>query len=652
MRKLSIDIETYSEADLPNCGVYRYVEDPSFEILLFAYAFDDEPVEIVDLARGGVLPFKVKLALFDSNVLKTAFNANFEITCLNKYLLESTGFRLRESQWECTRVRSAVAGLPLSLEAAAKVLMLEEQKMREGKALIRYFSMPCKPTKANGYRSRNLPEHDLAKWEIFKTYCKQDVSTERAISNKLQNIEITPTEQALWELDQKIISRGIELDMELVQNAISLDTEIREDLLWKAEKLTGLDNPNSVSQLKSWLEGEGTEVPKSLSKDSVSELLGSGELSKEAEEMLRIRQELSKTSVKKYQAMARAVCTDGRVRGLLQFYGANRTGRWAGRLVQVQNLPRNKHPELDLARELVKDKDRVMLEMCFGNVPNILSELIRTAFVAKEGCTLLVADYSAIEARVIAWLADEQWVLDVFNSHGKIYEATAAQMFGVPIESVTKGSGLRDRGKVAQLACGYQGGVAALTAMDVAGKIPDEEKPGLVKNWRDANPNIVKLWGKIERAAVKAVKEKTVVTIAHGVKFIGQRNFLFVELPSGRRLAYPKARMVVNRFGREAIQYEGLIQVTNKWGKIDTYGGKLTENIVQAIARDCLAFALLNLENAGYRVCMHIHDEVVIENESADNLEDVCRIMALPIPWAEGLPLRADGFTTNFYKKD
>lgn len=648
-RKLSIDIETYSGTDLTKSGVYRYAEDEAFCILLFAYAFDDEPVQIVDIAQGEDLPANVLSALTDPSILKTAFNANFEITCISAFF----GIELDANQWECTMVRSAAAGLPLSLKSCAEVLKLDQQKKSTGAALIRYFSLPCKPTKANNGRTRNKPFHDLDKWRLFKEYCVQDVETERAIYNKLHFIQIPEREHALWVLDQKINSRGVLIDQRLVNAAISMDAQNKDELTAEASDLTGLNNPNSVSQLKTWLAeamAADSEMP-SLSKQAIKDLLADGS-TPDVERMLRLRQELSKTSVKKYAAMSKVACEDNRVRGLFQFYGANRTGRWSGRLVQLQNLPQNHLPDLDLARDIVRSGDIETLRLLFGNVPSVLSELIRTAFIAKEGHTFLVADYSAIEARVIAWLADEGWVLDVFKSHGKIYEATAAMMFKVPIEQVTKGSPLRARGKVAQLACGYEGGVNALTAMDTKREIQDEDKKGLITAWREANPNIVALWRTVENAALKAVRERITVKVAHGVSFTGKAGVLFCNLPSGRSLSYVRPKLVVNRFGRQSVQYEGMNQTTKRWEKVDTYGGKLTENIVQAIARDCLAEAMMNLEKAGYHILMSIHDEVVIENESKDNLPDVCRIMGLPIDWADGLPLRADGYCTKYYMKD
>ena len=651
MKILSIDIETYSPTDIKAAGMYKYAEDPDFEILLFAYQYDDEPVKIIDLASGERLPDKLLYDMQNEAITKTAFNAPFEITCITLYL----GIRLFPSQWDCTLVRSAMAGLPLSLEQAAKALKLDQQKMTEGKALIRYFSIPCKPTKANGFRTRNRPSDAPEKWETFKDYCIQDVVTERAIRDKLLWVKPTERERAVWLLDQSINARGVMVDTQLVDQAIAMDAINRERLTGEATDLTGLDNPNSVAQLKAWIEEQMQEGEvESLNKETVKKLLASTD-DPDLTQLLKIRQEMGKTSVKKYNAMQAAVCGDMRIKGLFQYYGANRTGRWAGRLVQVQNLPQNHLEDLDQAREVLKSGDIETMSICYGNVPGVLSELIRTAFIAPSGHTFAVADFSAIEARVIAWLADEKWRLDVFNTHGKIYEASAAQMFKVPIESVTKGSPLRQKGKIAELALGYQGSVGALTAMDSRGDIPDNEKQQLIDDWRKANPAIVRLWGEVERAAIKAIDKGETVTIRHGVKFIGGRGMLFIELPSGRRLSYTRPRLGNNRFGRLAIQYEGMEQTKKVWGMLDTYGGKLVENIVQAIARDCLAESMLRLDERGYKIVMHVHDECVIEIADflpAGQLKKICEIMGTPIPWAKGLPLRADGYITKYYKKD
>lgn len=647
MAILSIDIETYSGVDLTKSGVYAYTEAPDFEILLFGYAFDDGPVEIVDLASGEGLPAEVFEALTDPTTIKTAFNANFERTCLAKHFNKP----MPPEQWRCTQAHALTLGLPIRLEDVAKALKLKHQKDNAGKALIRYFSIPCKPTKANGRRTRNLPEHASEKWEQFKAYCRQDVEVERAIRERL--LQYPMQEQKLWELDQRINDTGVRIDPVLVKNAIACDTIYQEKLLAEATRLTGLDNPNSVSQLKKWLKEAVDLEVESLNKESVPELLKQTK-SNTVKRVLELRQELAKTSVKKYQAMERAKCRDDRIRGLLQFYGANRTGRWAGRLVQVQNLPKNKLKDLDLARNLLLTGQYDALELLFDSVPVVLSQLIRTAFIPSPGCRFVVADFSAIEARVIAWLAGEKWRMDVFNSHGKIYEASAAQMFKVPVESITKGNPLRQKGKIAELALGYQGSKGALITMGALNMgLTEEELPGLVTTWRQANPAIVRLWQDVENAALTAVREKRPVLIQYGVVFTYESGILFIRLPSGRRLAYVKPKIEVEeRFNKKGLTYEGYEQ--GKWSRLKTYGGKLVENIVQATARDCLAEAMLLLDAAGYRIVMHVHDEVVMEvpNNDPHALEDACEIMGQPIDWAPGLPLRADGFECNYYRKD
>lgn len=650
MKTLAIDIETYSETDLIKSGVYKYVQDPAFEILLFAYAFDNDPVEVVDLAQGEVLPKEVYEALQNIFVLKTAFNANFERTCIAKHFY----MNLTSTQWECSSVKASMLGLPLGLDAASKALKLDEEKSYAGKPLIRYFSLPCKPTKINGGRTRNLPEHNIEKWNDFKEYCRQDVVVEQAIRNKIAFFTIPETEKKLWRLDQRMNDHGVLLDPHFVKNAIELDAVFRERLTKEAIELTGLNNPNSAAQLKNWLTEEtGSEVKK-LTKESVPLLTNENSTLETVVRVLQIRQEMAKTSIKKYQAMSKVACSDSRVRGLLQYYGANRTGRWAGRLVQVQNLPRNEMHDLDLARKLVREGDLELLEICFGNVPDTLSQLIRTAFVAPAGKKFVIADFSAIEARVIAWLAGERWRMDVFNSHGKIYEASAAQMFKVPLESVTKGSPLRQKGKVSELALGYQGGPNALIAMGALKMgLQEEELPKLVSMWRNANKAIVRFWDTVGNAAIAAVEDGSRETIQYGLSFFVERGILFIELPSKRRLAYIRPKLKPNRFGSLAITYEGMNQTTKQWGIQETYGGKLVENIVQAVARDCLADAMLRLDAAGFTIAMHIHDEVVIEaDKDNDCMEEVNRIMGAPIPWAKGLPLRADSYESEYYKKD
>jgi DNA polymerase len=653
MTTLNIDIETYSGTDLLKSGVYKYVQDPDFAILLFAYSFDDEPVQVVDLASGEWVPQKVVLALKDKSVLKTAYNANFERTCLNKRFYDP----LPLNEWECSMAKASMLGLPLSLDAAAKALKLEAKKDNAGKALIRYFSIPCKPTISNGGRTRNLPEHNPEKWEQFKEYCRQDVVVEKAIRDKISFFTIPDTEKKLWQLDQKINDTGVLLDPAFVSNAISIDAIFRERMTAEAIKLTGLNNPNSAAQLKQWLT---TEMPlddiDKLRKEDVPVLIekAAGYISQQTiQKVLQIRQEMSKTSVKKYEAMSNVICSDNRVRGLLQYYGANRTGRWAGRLIQVQNLPQNHLPDLDLARELVRENDSDLIEMLFGNVPDTLSQLIRTAFVAPEGKKFVIADFSAIEARVIAWLAGERWRLDVFATHGKIYEASAAQMFKVPLESVTKGSPLRQKGKVAELALGYQGGPAALEKMGALKMgIEADELPRLVKMWRNANKKIVEVWDVVGNAAINTVSGHGEV-LPHGIRMYMKKGILFIELPSGRVLSYMKAELKPGKFGSDALTYQGMDQTTKQWKTQDTYGGKLVENIVQAIARDCLAHAMLVLDAVGYKIVMHVHDEIVVEvDENNDCMEDINKIMGQPIKWAKGLLLKADSYESKYYKKD
>ncbi len=648
MQTLSIDIETYSSADLAKSGVYKYVEAPDFEILLFAYSFNDAPVQIVDLASGEVLPESVESALQNPAILKTAHNANFERTCISKQFK----MVLPPAQWECTMVKAAMLGLPMSLDAVSKVLKLEEKKDAAGKALIRFFSIPCKPTVKNNQRERNLPIHDIEKWGQFKDYCVKDVQVEMAIRIKIAFFDATPFEKKLWKIDQIINDSGVLVDLSFVNNAIAQDLENKERLTKEAIKLTGLDNPNSAAQLKSWLTEETGESVTSLTKEAIPVLLNSSD-SSIVKRMLVLRQEMSKTSVKKYEAMAKAVCADGRIRGLLQYYGANRTGRWAGRLVQVQNLPQNHLEDLDLARQCVALNDLDLLELLFGNVPDTLSQLIRTAFVAPRGYKFRVADFSAIEARVIAWLAGERWRMQVFATHGKIYEASAAQMFKIPIETVTKGSELRQKGKVSELALGYQGGPNALIKMGALKMgIAEDELPKLVKMWRNANPTIVTLWNTVEEAAVEAL-EGFPTTIQHGIKFFMDNGLLCIQLPSGRKLMYQNPKLTPGKFDKQMISYEGMDQTTKQWCRQDTYGGKLVENIVQAIARDCLAEAMIRLYEVGYKIAMHVHDEVVLEvPDGFGSLEEVNEIMGRPIPWAKGLPLKAESYETPYYKKD
>lgn len=652
---LSIDIETFSSKNLQQCGVYAYVDDPNFTILLFGYAFDDGPVHIVDLASGESLPPEVIDALGSEDIIKTAYNANFERTCISKYLKMT----MPPDQWRCTMVQALTLGMPGSLEMVAKTLNLSEQKDKAGKALIRYFCtpLPQESESETGHlfktkpKIRRLPEDDLEKWEQFKAYCAQDVETERALRKKLERFPLLDKEQKLWELDQLINDRGIRIHPVLVANAITCDMLNQEHLIAAAREITNLENPNSVGQLKSWIEEETGTTVDSLDKKTVSALLKETD-NKDVQKALELRQELAKTSVSKYQAMGRAVCLDDRVRGLLQFYGASRTGRWAGRLVQVQNLPRNDLEDLDLARKLLVECEFELIELLFGSVSDTLSQLIRTAFVPSPGHRFIVADFSAIEARVIAWLAGEKWRLDVFNSHGKIYEASAAQMFNVPVESIDKGSPLRQKGKVAELALGYGGSTGALIAMGALNMgLTDDELPGLVEAWRNANPAITSLWWEIEAAALSAVRDRTVSRMQYGLAFQYEAGILFIRLPSGRKLAYVKPKIEPGKFGKPCLTYEGYEQ--GKWSRLQTYGPKLTENIVQAISRDCLAEAMLRLDKAGYKIVMHVHDEVVIDAPNDfGSLTAACEIMGQPINWAPGLPLRADGYETDYYKKD
>lgn len=644
-RILELDIETYSDVDLLKCGVYAYADSPAFEVLLFAYSFDGEDTKVIDLAQGERIPEEVESAIFDEGIVKTAFNANFERTCLSKYF----GRQLSPKSWHCSAVQAAMLALPRSLEDVGAVLGLEKQKMKEGKELIKYFCMPCKPTKANGGRMRNLPCHALEKWELFKTYCKRDVDVEKAVRYKLWNFPIPESEMEVYRLDQEINDRGVLVDRKLVEQAVTCDLLHKEIVTKRAYELTGLENPNSVAQIKGWLGKNGVEAD-SLSKQAVAEMIEKTD--GEVEELLRLRLLMAKTSVKKYEAIERSVCSDGRVHGLLQFYGANRTGRWAGRLVQVQNLPQNHIVDLELARNLVKQGRFEDVELLYDSTPGVLSELIRTAFIPIQGCRFLVADFSAIEARVLAWLAGEQWRLDVFESHGKIYEASASAMFHVPIEEITKGSPLRQKGKISELALGYGGSVGALISMGALDMgLKEEELPSLVSAWRSANPYITKFWWDVDAAVIKTFTEKKKTRVGR-ITFEYKSGILFAELPSGRRLAYVKPRMAVNKFGRNGLTYEGIGE-SGKWCRIETYGPKLVENIVQGTARDILAEAMLGLKEKGVDIVMHVHDEAVLEvPEGFSSVEEVCGIMAQQPRWAEDLPLRADGYECAFYKKD
>lgn len=645
MSVLAIDIETYSEVDLPKCGVYAYTDHPSFEILLFAYAFDDEQTQIVDLKKGETLPQRVLQALMSPEITKVAFNAAFERTCISKHL----GVHLSPVAWHCTAVQSAMLALPLSLDGVGEVLNIERKKLKEGSDLVRFFSLPCKPTASNGYRTRNLPQHAPEKWERFKAYCIRDVDAEREIRQKLNNYPIPTTELELYCLDQEINDRGIMVDPVLVKHAIECDQQYKDYTTQRAYELTGLENPNSPSQIRDWLAAQGVET-ETLDKKAVKALLP--EAGGDVLEMLKLRLLMAKTSVKKYEAIERSICSDGRVHGLLQFYGANRTGRWAGRLVQVQNLPQNHIPDLELARELVKSGRYGDLDLLYESTPNVLSELIRTAFVPRPGTRFIVADFSAIEARVIAWLSGEQWRLDVFENGGDIYCASASQMFGVPVEKHGQNAHLRQKGKIAELALGYGGSVGALIAMGALEMgLSEDELPELVQQWRSANPHITKFWWDVDAAAMKAFTEGVPTQVGQ-VTFTRHSGMLFIQLPSGRKLCYIKPRLEDNRFGRKSLTYEGVGE-SKRWTRIETYGPKLVENVVQAIARDILAQSMLRLRNAGFEIVMHIHDEAVLEVPlGSSSVEEVCTVMGIAPEWANGLPLRADGYECTFYKKD
>ena len=646
MQTLSIDLETYSDQPLAKTGVYRYVESPDFEILLFAYSVDGDPVQQIDLACGEKIPPAILAALEDDKVTKWAFNANFERICLSRFLGYPTGDYLEPDSWKCSMVWAAYMGLPLSLEGAGAVLGLEKQKLAEGKDLIKYFCQPCAPTKSNGQRTRNLPKHAPDKWLAFKKYNIRDVETEMSIQARLLKY---PVPDSVWEeyhLDQEINDRGVGLDMELVRQAIQMDGRSRSDLTQAMKELTSLDNPNSVQQMKQWLADNGVETD-TLGKKAVAELLKTAP--PQLKKVLTLRKQLAKSSVKKYQAMETAVCADGRARGMFQFYGANRTGRWAGRIIQMQNLPQNHLDDLSEARGLVRAGGFDALEMLYEDVPDTLSQLIRTAFVPQENRKFIVADFSAIEARVIAWLAGEKWRQDVFADGKDIYCASASQMFGVPVEKHGVNGHLRQKGKIAELALGYGGSVGALKAMGALEMgLSEDELPSLVSAWRQANPKIVQFWWAVDRAVMDAVTRKT-TTKTHGIIFSARNGMLFITLPSGRSLAYVKPKIGENRFGGDCITYEG-VGGTKKWERIDSYGPKFVENIVQATSRDILCYAMKTLRCCS--IVMHIHDEVVIEADRRMSLQAVCDQMGRTPPWANGLQLRADGYETDFYKKD
>lgn len=663
MDHLSIDLETFSSVPIQKAGAQKYIQSTDFEIILFAYSFNGAEPVCCDFLQGEVLPQWVINALTDPNCLKHAYNAPFEWGCLSKYM----GRQLPPEQWRCTMFHGLYAGYTAGLDATGRALGLPEdkRKLNIGKALIRYFCVPCSPTKANGGRTRNYPHHAPERWELFKEYNRQDVITEMEIERRLSAVEIPDFVQKEWETDLIINSRGVAVDMNMVNGALELGSTVRNTLMEEAVQISGLSNPNSVAQLSTWLESETGEEISGLRKDTVTKMLARDDNIPEVRRMLEIRQELGKTSTKKYDAIEQAVCSDNRVRGLLQFYGANRTGRWAGRLVQVQNLPRTYTGNLELARNLVKERKLDNLKLTYGSVSDTLSQLIRTAFVAAPGNVLIDADFSAIEARVISWLAGEEWRLEVFRTHGKIYEASASQMFGVPIEKIKKGNpeySLRQKGKVAELALGYQGSTGALInmgALDMG--IPENDLPDIVSRWREANKRIRDLWYKVDSAAVRVIVQGGSIGVnnlifSHEWDANQNTDYLTVTLPSGRKLYYNAPQIGENQWGNPSISYMGMDQTTKKWKRIETYGGKLVENCVQAIARDCLAQAIEHLEAAGLPVVFHIHDEVVIDVKPwADRdtmLNTVVKIMSRPVPWAPGLPLNADGWVGTFFKKD
>ena len=659
MESLSIDLETYSDIDLKKCGVYKYAESPNFEILLFAYSVDNGPVQVIDLAQGEDIPTEILAALTDETITKWAYNASFERICLSVWLrrnhpeyfqsysiLEDTvGDYLDPSAWKCSRIWGAYMGLALSLEGIGAVLKLSEQKMKEGKDLIKYFCVPCKATKVNGGRTRNLPSDAPDKWDVFKSYNKRDVEVELAIKEKLSKF---PVPEFIWDeyhLDQEINDRGIGVDMQLVENAIDIDSKTKDYLMSRLVTLTGLENPNSVQQMKTWLSDYGIET-ESLDKKAVKELLSDAD--KKVSEVLECRQQLAKSSVKKYTAMQNMACDDNRARGCFMFYGANRSGRWAGRGIQLQNLPQNHMSDLEEARNLVRDGNFEALELLYDNVPGVLSELIRTAFVPKPGYKYIVADFSAIEARVLSFLAGEQWRIDVFKEGKDIYCASASQMFKVPVEKHGVNSHLRQKGKIAELALGYGGSVGALTSMGaIEMGLAEEELQPLVNAWRDSNQNITNLWWSVDSAVKQAVIYKSAAE-THGLKFYYKSGMLFIDLPSGRKLCYVKPRMGVNQFGSDSVTYEGINN--NKWTRIESYGPKFVENIVQAISRDILAYAMRTLSHCF--ICGHVHDELIIECSKDVSLEAICEQMGRTPPWIKGLLLRADGYECDFYKKD
>ena len=672
-KELAVDIETYSSVDI-DAGVYAYAESPEFEVILVAYKFSDDKVRQFlprrFASRPGVLTAagmdggqehalgldgdeeEFLQALSDPEIIKTAYNANFERTCLAKYY----GVACDPDAWRCTAVLASTLGLPRSLAGAGEAMGLpeDEKKLKTGKALIQYFCKPCKPTKTNGGRDRNYPRHDMDKWALFCEYNRQDVITEQAIRDRLRRYEPNETEQELWSVDQRICDRGIRIDRPYVDKIVGYDRKRQQSLIDEAKRITGLANPNSVAQLKQWLSAHGaTALGKDLSKDAVEAALKAGLYTPEVNRVLRIRQALGKTSTKKYVAMLESACSDDRVRGMLQFYGANRTGRWSGRIVQLQNLPQNHIPDLDLARELTAAGDFESLELLYGEPAQVFSELVRTAFIPSEGNRFVVTDFSAIEARVIAWLADEDWRLDVFREGGDIYCASASRMFKVPVEKHGQNAHLRQQGKVAELALGYGGGIGAMKSMDKGQVIPEDEMQGIIDQWREASPNITKLWRAYDKAAKAAIQDNRVVRLKHGVTFYCRNGILFIKLPSGRPIAYWGAQIGKADFGDE-VMYYGVTQDTHSWGLLKTYGGKLVENVVQATARDCLAEKLIDADQRGYAVVAHVHDEMIIDvpRTDTDAAKDIDEMMAEPITWAPGLPLKGGTYECDYYQKD
>ena len=655
-RVMGVDIETYSSVDLTEAGVYAYVEAPDFDILLISYIFDDwgeDDVKTIDCFDADPdMMAEFCEALTDPQIVKTAFNANFERTCLAKWLQKP----MPPEEWRCTMVKALTLGLPGNLAGAGEALGLPAEKLKDpqGKALIQFFSKPCKPTRTNGQRTRNLPEHDPAKWQLYKNYNRQDVVTEQEILRKLSIYKTPEDEQQLWALDQHMNDNGVALDIPMVEKIVAYDTRRRQELQEEAQELTGLKNPNSLAQLKRWLAKQGVEMT-SVTKDTIAEALRDPELPAVVRRVLEIRTALGKTSVAKYSTMLVAHCQDHRLRGILQFYGANRSGRWAGRLVQTHNLAKNSLPDLALARELAAEGDFDTMGTLFGETAFVFSELIRTAFIPSEGCRFIVSDFSAIEARVLAWIAGEEWVLEAFRAGKDIYCETASMMYHVPVEKHGANSHLRQKGKVAVLACGYQGGVGAMKRMDKGGSIPEDELQSVVDQWRQANSKVVKLWRTVELAARTAIEEHRTVRLKNGIAFGYINGNLFIKLPGGRKLCYWNTRLKLDpRDGREHIIYMGVNQETKQWGETETYGGKLVENIVQATARDCLAISMQRIAALGYNIVMHVHDEIIVDCpvEDTDAMERINACMAEPIPWAPGLPLKGDGYETPFYMKD